>query len=762
MYITYFYGINPNPIENDDKGIEGLIKRIKKESISAAKALIQAKKQSIKDGNKDNYNALKQKCSGFSIGKIKYRNKDVSNVLVYEDIFVFDIDNVKYDELTLLMSKIVVIPYIHAVFPSISFHGLRVFIKTTHATLGNHTRNYEYLAKLLSKDCNIPVGTKNEGFTYIDLNCKNLDRHFFYAYLTDNHICFNPKSDVITLNGTTQSDIFTKNDNDAIITKNLGIVESVSMDYNPTVPESITATKIENKPLAETLIPKMDYLVRMIEKYHLSFVEGERAKFTFRFFCKTCENGIVEPEAYHYFINRFGDFDNNCVAGHAKRAYEKTEFNSYVATPKRKLDANIKKVGDTDKTPEAKIENATLSQQTEPEKPYLRLAQGTSPYSQMVNYLLTNYKFRRNNANLMIEYGVDNEWAFVHKADLMSLLLENGYKTENFEVFLGARSYFKEYDPFTLYFQNLPKWDGIDHVKNFCSFIEVAESNLNFEEHLKKALCRSVAQNFGTLSFNKQGIILQGKSNNGKTSLLRYLNPFGERYHIDKYNPDDKDSEKHLASKFFIVLDELDKMKKHWNTLKSQMTLDYVTVRFPYDRDDSIMRRRATFFGTSEESDFLDNMFGNVRFLVFKVLGINHDEGGGNGYKSVPIDKIWAQIYHLYVTYGAKYYTLSKDDITTSEENNESYMEESPEVQLIRKHFTHGSIGVTATDVMLYLQEFYVKTHFITNVNRVGRALQKLGFEKKGRGNGKYVIAYIDQNTGEVIDKTPLLFSPLV
>jgi Virulence-associated protein E/VirE N-terminal domain len=756
MFITYYYGNRANPTSHDQKGLEGLIDRIKKADKKAARMLIEAKRNSIKDGNKDIYNDLKHRCEGFTIGKIKYRNKDITNVLVYENLFVFDIDNVKYDDLTLLMSKLVAIPYVHLVMPSVGFHGLRIFIQTSGATIGQHSKNYEYLAKLLSNDTKIPTGTKDLGYGYIDLNCKNIDRHYYFAYLTDAYIAYNPKSDVITFKCDDEITIFTKNDNNKDITENVSVVESTIVYNNIPVSENAeVATEANNETVQ--IIPKMDYLVKMIEKYHLSFVEGERSKFAFRFFAKTCENGILESEAYSYFINRFGDFDNGKVGQQAKGAYKKTEFNSYV--PKVKpapIKANIRKVGDTSLIP------VETNPPVEPVLPYLRFANGTSPYSQMVNFLLSNFKFRRNNANLMIEYAEHNEWSFVHKADLMGLLLESGYKTENFEVFLGARSYFREYDPFTLYFQNLPKWDGVDYVKKFCSYIDIEESNLNFEEHLKKALCRSIAQNFGALSFNKQGIILQGKSNNGKTSLLRYLNPFGERYHIDKYNPDDKDSEKHLASKFFIVLDELDKMKKHWNTLKSQMTLDYVTVRFPYDRDDSIMRRRATFFGTSEESDFLDNMFGNVRFLVFKVLSIKHDEGGENGYKSIPIDKIWSQIYHLYKTFGAKYYTLSKDEVTRSEENNELYMEESIEVQLISKHFTKGNIGFSATDIMLYLQECYSKTHFMTNVGRVGRALTKLNFDKKGRGNQKYQLAFIDQQTGEIIDNSSSLSSPLV
>ena len=47
------------------------------------------------------------------------------------------------------------------------------------------------------------------------------------------------------------------------------------------------------------------------------------------------------------------------------------------------------------------------------------------------------------------------------------------------------------YNPFTLYFDNLPKWDQqTDHIKHLASFIKVKDRE-RFDRHFKKWLVRA-------------------------------------------------------------------------------------------------------------------------------------------------------------------------------------------------------------------------------------------------------------------------------
>jgi hypothetical protein len=725
MYLTYFLGNNPKPLEANNIGIKGLIKKIESSDKKLSKALIKLKK----DGTNEDYQNQKRLCYSFSVGKWSHRKADAN--VVYENYFMFDIDKLTHEKVKEYMTILKEFDYVNFIAPSVSFCGLRVGIKTTNGTFENHKTNYTFVAHILESDAAV----------VLDMSCKSVERHFFYAYLPKEFIYYNEKSKPIELPIPVNTNIFNSNDD---------------ADFG-----------------------KIDYIL-----INSKFEEGNRSKFCYRWFCKACENGLEQQSAESYFIKKYGDFEDGKVLRTAKDAYKNADFNSYKAKPQQKNvnvvsaalthDEEIENVNLAKPHENVNEVNATLTQDGDNEDVILpnphdnefvpiRFAVGTSAYASQVNWLLQTYYFRRNEITYNVEYkkvaNRDDYFEVVKETNLISDLLEAGHKGvgENVSTFLASDRFFKLYNPFEHYFLNLPAWDGIDRVKELCSkYIITDNDGLDFETHLKKAMCRSIAQIFGKIDFNKNCITLQGKSNDGKTSFIRWLNPFGKKHHTDNFEVSKKedDHNRRLGSCFFINIDEItgytgENMKK----LKAKMTYDSVIVRFVFDKQDSYIRRKATFWATTEENDFLDSSFGNVRFVVFKIKNIVHDRGGKNGYtQNIDKNQLWAQIYNLYKSNDAQYYVLSDDEVEESEKNNQKFMPESSDIELLKKHFVLGESEMTSTDIKFFLEKRYKEFRYNTSVVSVGRAMTKLGYKKSGAGNGFYKLfeIVINPETAEV------------
>lgn len=97
----------------------------------------------------------------------------------------------------------------------------------------------------------------------------------------------------------------------------------------------------------------------------------------------------------------------------------------------------------------------------------------------------------------------------------------------------------------------------------------------------------------------------------------------------------------YLSECILINLDELKTLREsEIGPLKSIMTLQRIKVRRPYDRLAQDMVRRASFVGSINQTEFLNDPTGSRRFLTFEVEAV--DLG------ALPdIDTVMAQAYTL-------------------------------------------------------------------------------------------------------------------
>jgi predicted P-loop ATPase len=331
---------------------------------------------------------------------------------------------------------------------------------------------------------------------------------------------------------------------------------------------------------------------------------------------------------------------------------------------------------------------------------------------------------------------VDN-WETLREYDLIDELLDESFKSveQSLTAFLGS-SQVIDYDPFVGYFESLPEWDGVDYISKLANFV-TADDKMWWQLMFKKALVRNCACATGFVNYNKQCVVLFGGSDAGKSMFIRFLvPPFLEKYFNENpniANRDDKDARLSIAKNFITNLDDVGNIREtELKELKSTFSKESINERLIYDRSNTRMARKTTFWGTADKEEFLIDEQGNVRWVIVRIKSILHDEGGQKGYsKNIDMNNVWAQAYHLLKS-GFRF-TLTKDEIEYSEKNNKAnYMKTTLEDELILRYYvsaergTEKSVFLTATDITLRLEEFTKKV----TLRNVGIALKKLGFEK--------------------------------
>ena len=297
--------------------------------------------------------------------------------------------------------------------------------------------------------------------------------------------------------------------------------------------------------------------------------------------------------------------------------------------------------------------------------------------------------------------------------------------------------YSVEYNPILEYLDNLPEWDGVDHIGEVANRVHTtSEDAQNLHNYLfRKWIVWAVAGWTSPNVSNQLAYILVGKQNSFKTSFLRHLLPPQFKYLIGTLNLRGfltTDDYLMLSSYLFIELDEFDNLPpKELALFKSLMTMDKVSRRAAYARHSENRARIATFFGSTNNLNYLNDDYGNRRCFSVQVESI--DSPFEN-----PIDyeQLYAQAYHLLQS-GFKYIFTSADYKMLAEHNTE-FESASIEEESIKTYFRHPREGekgefFQVADAIRHIQLF--STGARLNPTRTRDAFRKLDFEEKKIGS---------------------------
>jgi hypothetical protein len=373
-------------------------------------------------------------------------------------------------------------------------------------------------------------------------------------------------------------------------------------------------------------------------------------------------------------------------------------------------------------------------------------------YLETEAYLSSHYNFRLNliTGRLEMKLKHENTYHIMEDVELNSIHRElkkisqsigkDGLYTLLYSDFTPT------YDPFKEYFDALPEWDGsTDHIAELVDTLEFKDpyEKKTFIKYFKRWLVGVVACATEPKSVNQSAIILVGKQGIGKGRWLNYLVPkaLSSYIFIGTIDPGNKDTEIYLSECLLINLDELETLRKaDIGGLKSTMTKPSVKVRRPYDRLPQDMIRRASFVGSINNSDFLNDPTGSRRFLVFEVENVLD-------FQKIDMDKVYSQVKTLLA--GGEKYWFSEQEINEITEKNKKYTLRTYEHELVNEMCKPGN-GNWYTSTQLAEQIHFQKPDFKidkASVRNIGYALTHEGFKKKAsKGCTKYSVAWKDSS----------------
>jgi predicted P-loop ATPase len=202
-------------------------------------------------------------------------------------------------------------------------------------------------------------------------------------------------------------------------------------------------------------------------------------------------------------------------------------------------------------------------------------------------------------------------------------------------------------------------------------------------------------------------------------------------------NLNNKDSAIQLAECFLINMDELENMNpQDIGKLKQVITQGVIRVRRPYAQYSEGYVRRASFTGSVNSAQFLNDATGSRRFLSFEVKNIKYMH-------TVNINLVYAQALALYRS-GFKYY-FDKKTTTIVNSKNETFALQTPEEEYLLSFFEpvpleNADTFMNASRIIEHIEK-ETGTKFKGNANiSMGKVLQKHCFVKTKR-KGIYVYA---------------------
>jgi predicted P-loop ATPase len=171
------------------------------------------------------------------------------------------------------------------------------------------------------------------------------------------------------------------------------------------------------------------------------------------------------------------------------------------------------------------------------------------------------------------------------------------------------------------------KYDGIDYIEKIAKTLEVDNSN-NLDKWFKKWFVAMIANVFDhSKNTNHTCFVLSGEQGIFKTTWLMKLIPedLSDFVYVGQIKPENKDTTKQLALRLLVIIDDqLHKINKNnQDDLKHLITLHPVTYRGLFKQFDNDYPRLASFCGSVNGKEFLNDLTGSRRFLSFHALSID-------------------------------------------------------------------------------------------------------------------------------------------
>lgn len=362
------------------------------------------------------------------------------------------------------------------------------------------------------------------------------------------------------------------------------------------------------------------------------------------------------------------------------------------------------------------------------------------------DYLTANYSFQRNIVTSRIEIYKKNEDTYSDLRDIELNSLHRELLKQKLTIGIDSldrllrSDYVEAFDPFVSYFEKLTSWNGkTDHIDVLAKSVTLTQGSdtKEFKNNLERWLIGVAASAVEQTAVNQTAIIFVGDQGIGKSRWMSRLVPkaLSQYYYLGNLDPSNKDSMVYLSECLIINLDELETLRKaEIGALKSIMTQATIKTRRPYDRLPENLVRRASFVGSINQTEFLNDPTGSRRFLTFHVRSFD--------FNAIPdMDKVMGQAYALYKN-GERWW-FDEKEIAKINERNMNFTIRGHEEELLLELYpkpVKGSekVWMTATaiaeQIHINRKDFRVDK---ASVRDLGYALVKNGYVFKKPNNIK-------------------------
>ena len=383
-------------------------------------------------------------------------------------------------------------------------------------------------------------------------------------------------------------------------------------------------------------------------------------------------------------------------------------------------------------------------------------------------FLTENYCFRRNLLNGKVEFatkqsdGQASDYRPLTQEALNSIILrakrEDICEGSNPKTDIVEYIHSEEvcaYNPIGEYLDNLPQWDGQNHVAQLFSRLPgLSSEQLAF---LSIWLRSTVAHwlQMDTLHGNEIVPTLIGAQGCGKTTFFKRLLPAHLRqYFLDHLNLSNKfDKEMALTNNLLVCLDELEAIRPSQQaSLKQTLSKSKVNGRPIYGCAQEDRARFASFVSTTNNPHPLSDATGSRRYICLQIPQGQYIDNSGE----IDYDQLYAQVVYELREQKAPYW-FNNDEVARIQQLNQEYMEQKDIVEIINLCFRKPEEGdavqaMNSTELLRYMRNKYpsLPDNLSTRI-RLGQAMSSLDFDSTSRGHVSYYrVALVKQETKAV------------
>jgi hypothetical protein len=659
-------------------------------------------RKSLSENKMEAYEKAKKSLPAFTPSGKFVGGRKMNFLQEYSNIIILDIDKLQPEQLAKVNHSARQCEFTYVCFISPSGNGLKILVKVS-STKAEHKETFLAIQDHYEKLLNLEI----------DKSGKDITRLCFYSY--DENLFLNDNaSTFIALPKVEEKQIV--------------------------LPNKVEVTK---QPTTDNSEAIYNHCIKFTEK-KVQFVNGSRNVFVHQLACNLNRKGISLQEALSFILTDFG-YDEKEVTQAVNSAYG--NVHEFGKNEKRKSVIPSAVEG----TPSQKA--TTEDDDEDKPKP--------TQIDRLELFLSTRYVFRHNivSGKLEFQYFGKKKWNVMNDFIENSMLREclKGRIKTNLSSLrnLLYSDFCQLFNPFEDYFYNLPTYDEkTDYILELANTITTTKQDL-WQQCFKKWIVAMVGCVLDEKIINHTVIVFSGKQGLGKTTWVEKLVPkqLKEYLFSGTINPNNKDTLVQLAECMLINLDELENLNRsEIGSLKEIITKTQIRMRKAYGHNNETMPRRASFAGSVNTAQFLNDSTGSRRFLCFELEGIQYQH-------EVNIDDVFSQALYLFKS-GFRHW-FDQEEIKNITENNEQYQLRSPEEELLLTWFEPcekemANAFLNASQIATKLAERAKINISDGTINKLGKALKKHNFLRLKK-NGIFVYALNEISHEEVDNRNKIV-----